>query len=180
MSHKITRFRDIPQFTRWGSWECDFSIDRLVFNLDEWVTTLGLELSPDFQRGNVWRSRQQVEFLEFFLRGGKTARVLYFNKPSWHNKVKTPYDDFVIVDGLQRLGAIRKFVQNEMRVFGSYFREFTDSIRITHTLKVHVNDLPTRAEVLQWYVDFNSGGTVHSAAEIARVRELIALEAQQG
>lgn len=38
---------------------------------------------------------------------------------------------------------------------------------------ISVNDLKTRAEVMQWYVDMNSGGTVHSAEEIDRVRSLI-------
>jgi hypothetical protein len=30
-----------------------------------------------------------------------------------------------------------------------------------------VNDLPTRAAVLQWYLDLNTGGVVHTSHEIA-------------
>jgi len=43
-------------------------------------------------------------------------------------------------------------------------------------MKINVNDLQTRAEVLQWYIDFNSGGVVHTAEEIARVKALLEKE----
>jgi len=36
-----------------------------------------------------------------------------------------------------------------------------------------VNNLKTRKEVLQWYIEFNSGGTVHTDAEIQRVKKLL-------
>jgi hypothetical protein len=73
--------------------------------------------------------------------------------------------------------AIRKFVDGEIPVFGYLIGEYTDSPRVaTQTLKIHINDLQTRKEVLQWYIDFNSGGTVHSDAEIERVKKLIEAE----
>jgi len=176
---KITRYQDIPQFTRWGQWEADFSVDRVIVNVDEWVAEQGLQLNPDFQRGHVWTRKQQIAYLEFFLRGGKTARVIYFNKPSWHNRAKTDYDDFVIVDGLQRLTAFRAFVNNEFKVFGSYCREFTDSLRMHQTVKININDLQSKAEVLQWYLEFNTGGTVHTSAEINKVKALLRAELKE-
>lgn len=36
-----------------------------------------------------------------------------------------------------------------------------------------VNDLKTEKEVLQWYVDMNSGGTPHTNEEIERVKKMI-------
>lgn len=173
---KYTKFADVPQFVQGGSWECDFSPDRVIVNVDEWVEKNGLDLDPDFQRGHVWTERQRRAFLEFFFRGGRTARVLCFNCPSWHKSATTDYDDFVIVDGLQRLTAIREFVENRLKVFGSYFREYEDSVRIHKTFKINVNDLQTRADVLRWYLDFNSGGVVHTKSEIERVRRLLEKE----
>ena len=38
---------------------------------------------------------------------------------------------------------------------------------------LNVNDLKTEKEVLQWYVDMNSGGTPHSNEEIERVKKMI-------
>lgn len=70
---KITRFDDIPPSTRSGQWECDFGLDRVVACVEEQQAEAGLNLDPDFQRGHVWTARQQVKFIEFLLRGGRTA-----------------------------------------------------------------------------------------------------------
>lgn len=175
---KITSFDAIPQFTRDGSYQADFSPQDMLGFIDRQVTEHGLIIDPDFQRGHVWTKAQQVAYIEFFLRGGKTGRVIYLNDPNWMNfRVTTKPGDFVLVDGKQRIHAWRRFLTNEIKAFGSYFREFTDQIHpMTQTMKINVNNLGTRKQVLQWYVDFNSGGTVHSKQEIERVRELIALE----
>lgn len=172
---KLTRFQDIPQFTRSGNWACDFGIDDVWSQIKKWQTPEqgSLDISPDFQRAHVWSEAQQIAWLEFFMRGGRTGRIFYFNHPGWMGLWK---GDFVIVDGKQRLEAVRRFTENEIQVFGSYRSEFTDRLRIHQSLKLHVNDLKTRAEVLQWYIEFNSGGTPHTDAEIARVRKLLDAE----
>jgi hypothetical protein len=43
----------------------------------------------------------------------------------------------------------------------------------TNTLIIHVNNLKTEKEVLQWYIDMNAGGTPHTTEEIDRVKKLI-------
>ena len=112
--------------------------------------------------------------MEFFLKGGKTGRVIYLNNPGWQGSYK---GDFVLVDGLQRLTAARRFLNNEIRVFGSLFNEYTDKMRMTCvTMKLNVNTLKTRKEVLKWYIDMNSGGTPHSSEEIRKVEALLAME----
>lgn len=169
------KFRDIPQFISDGSYRVDVSWEYMVEWLKRLVEEEGLQLNPDFQRGHVWTESQQIEFLEFILRGGKTGRTLYFNNPSWHrSKPVTGYNDFVCVDGLQRITAIQRFMNNEIPAFGLLYSEFegeTDLIR--HSMAININDLKTKKEVLQWYVQMNSGGTPHSSEEIARVKKLM-------
>ena len=175
MKNKITRFQDIPKFTDVGSYAVDYPLS----SIDRWVREsedeMGLNLCPDFQRGHVWTERQQQKYIEFLLRGGKTGRDVYFNCPGWHHQVRDgAYNEFVCVDGLQRITAIRKFTNNELKVFGSYYREYTDSLRIIQdTIRVHINDLKTRKAVLQWYLEMNSGGTPHTRTELNRVKDLI-------
>ena len=171
---KITRFKDIPQFTADGSWQADFDFNYLVKFINSNIEEEGLELNPDFQRGHVWTEEQQIKWIEFFLRGGKTGNIIYLNKPDWMGTVpEGAYNDFVCVDGLQRITAIQRFMKNEIPVFGSYYNEFEDSVRLAQTIKVNINNLKSKKEVLQWYIDMNSGGTPHSDEEIARVRSLI-------
>lgn len=169
------RFRDIPQFISDGSYQVNMSWEYMIEWLDRLVKEEGLQLNPDFQRGHVWTEEQQIKFLEFILQGGKTGRTLYFNDPYWHSvRPKTGYADFVCVDGLQRITAIQRFMNNEIPVFGMYHKDFegeTDLIR--HSMVLNVNDLKTKKEVLQWYIQMNAGGTPHSIEEIERVKKLM-------
>ena len=79
----------------------------------------------------------------------------------------------VIVDGKQRLQALTMFLNNEIKVFDSYFKEYTDRLRIHRTLKINVNNLTTKKDVLQWYLEMNGGGTPHTESELSKVRKLI-------
>lgn len=172
---KITKFKDIPQFTRDGHYQIDMNIKRIPAWVRDEQEDMGLQLNPEFQRGHVWTEEQQISWLEFFLRGGKSGNILYFNCPSYQYEVKNgEYNDFVCVDGLQRITAIQKFIDNKLKVFGSYFKEYEDpKILGRHTLRININDLKTEKEVLQWYIDMNSGGTPHTESEIERVRRMI-------
>jgi hypothetical protein len=174
------KFSDIPQYIETGNWECNYSLVRLVETIEDWCngidTNVKLEMNPDFQRGYVWNEKQQILFIESVLRGGaRNARVIYLNDPCWKTN-KSPYKDFVCVDGLQRYTAIKRFVNNEIKVFNCYYNQFEDNMRMKHDMKINVNDLPTRKDVLQWYIDMNEGGTVHTKGELEKVKTLIELE----
>ena len=89
----------------------------------------------------------------------------------------------LLLDGKQRLQAARLFIANKLPVFGGLYRkDFTwqgknlNSMPPLLSFTFYVNDLQTRAEILQFYLDLNAGGVVHSDAEIDRVRQLLAIE----
>lgn len=173
---KITRFRSIPRLTKYGNFQVNVELRDVPYMINKWQETedYNLQLNPDFQRGHVWTETQQIAYVEFLLRGGKAARTIYFNKPSWGGSgTLTDYDDFVCVDGLQRITAVLRFMNNEIRVFGSYYNEFEDRLPSDIELMFNVNNLQTKKEVLQWYIDMNTGGTPHTDEEIERVREMI-------
>lgn len=168
---------DIPMFTKESDYEVTVGLGHLESILKDYIDDYKLELNPDFQRGHVWTESQQIAYIEFLLRGGKTAKVIYFNCPYFRDYEPEKYDmDMVCVDGLQRLTAIRKFLNNEIRAFGYLLNEFEDAdvLKRKYSIRININDLKTRKEVLQWYLDFNIGGTIHIDEEIERVRNLLA------
>ena len=59
---KITKFRDIPQFTSDGCYQVNYPIISLVRYIEEEVETMGLQLNPEFQRGHVWTEEQQIAY----------------------------------------------------------------------------------------------------------------------
>lgn len=164
------KFSDIPQFIEAGSYCVDMPLKMIPKKIKEWQDELGLQLNPDFQRGHVWTEQQQIAFMEFILSGGESGKIIYFNHPGWMNDF---IGDFVCVDGLQRLTAIRRFFNNEIPVFGYFYSEFEDRLSSLVAMKFNVNRLKTKREVLQWYIEMNNGGTPHSAEEINRVKKLM-------
>ena len=172
---KITKFADIPQYTRGANYAVNVPwshLERALEAYNEGCTNLYLD--PDFQRGHVWSLDKKIAYVTYILRGGQGSREIKFNHPNWSNSVK---GDMVLVDGKQRLEAVRGFLRDEFPIYGSLFSEFTDELRIMRCDFVFkVNDLKTREEVLQWYLDLNSGGVVHTEEELNRVREMLEKE----
>ena len=173
------KFADIPKFTRPGNYQINIPISYLKNVLEDYKKDFGLQMNPDFQRGNVWSEEQQIAYVEYFLRGGRSSRIIYFNHPDFagfaNKDTDIPY--MVLVDGLQRLTAMLRFLDNEIPAFGCYFKDFEDTPRkIDYDFIFNVNNLQYRRDVLQWYIDMNSGGTVHSHEEITRVRKLLEAE----
>lgn len=163
------KFKDIPKLTNIGGYQVNINLKYLLSTLKGYEED-GLQYDPDFQRGHVWTEQQQIAFIEFLLRGGNTGRIIYFNHPGWMGNWK---GDFVVVDGLQRLTACKKFLNNEIPAFGHYYNEYEDRIPSDADLIFNVNNLKTRKEVLQWYIEFNSGGTIHTEEEINKVKKLL-------
>lgn len=138
----------------------------------------GVELNPDFQRGHVWTSEQKQLFMENVLRGvvSTSGLLIQFNCPNWDT------DNFVgdlprglqCIDGLQRITAVMDFLAGEVRPFGLTTDDLAgSSFSISgYRFRVAIHNFTWRADLLQHYLDLNTGGTPHSAEEIERVRKL--------
>lgn len=168
------RFRDLPKYPRAGY---DISVDWTDLERHlarDRVGSVPFIMEPDYQRGHVWSEEQQIAFVEYGLMGGENSMVITTNCPGWMADFRGPYE---LVDGLQRVTAVLRFMRNEIKAFGHYLREYEDRPRMTQgCFRWRVCDLPTRAEVLKLYLLINSGGVVHSPEEIARVRALLETE----
>lgn len=154
-------------------------------HLDNFSKYTIIELDPEFQRAHVWTPEKQSAYIEFVLRGGRSALEIYFNCPliSGHYKdgndphAKTLY----LVDGKQRMESVRAFLRDEVEVFGGYrFSDFTDPHAITGmggpAFTWYINDLPKYSDLLKWYIDINAGGVAHTPEEIDKVRVMLKRE----
>lgn len=197
----IMKFGDIKMLTPSGSYEVNTPLDHLPNAIDRYIEEYGLQLCPDFQRGHVWTRKQQIDYVEFFLRGGMSGRVVYFNHPNWMSfREPKPgeYNDMVCVDGLQRITALLLFARGGLPAFGHYvnpatnehpqecphlppvevgpgpfFEDWVRMARAGDNFRININNLKTRDMVLRWYIELNSGGTPHTEAELAKVKKLL-------
>lgn len=168
-------WNEIPQFISTEScYHVNYGLVGYVKWIEEEQKELNLQLNPDFQRGHVWTEAQQQKYIEYILMGGKSGRTFYFNWPSSRICHELDYNDYVCVDGLQRTTAIQKFIHNELKVFGQFYKDFGKELgRTEYSLNIRVNDLQSKKDVLTWYVEMNEGGTPHSKDEIERVKNMI-------
>ena len=102
--------------------------------------------------------------------------ILYLNAPGWS---RGDLGSYVLVDGLQRLTAALAFLRSEIPAFGYLRSEYTGTMRL-HSPRFRwiINNLKTRADVLQWYLEMNTGGVVHTNSELDRVRALLEEESK--
>jgi hypothetical protein len=173
------RFRDIPQFTKAARYGVDVDWHYLENHLTGWAEyPNGIDLDPDFQRAHVWSEGQQRAYVEHVLRGGWASRQILFNCIGWNTLSEC--GPIVLVDGKQRLEAVRKFLRNELSIFEGYKRnDFTDRLNpLTASFRICVNDLPSREAVLKWYLELNTGGTPHSDTDIDKVQQMLEAEMQ--
>lgn len=168
------KFRDIKTFPR-CPYRWDVSWSHLEFHIERDLKSGFLDLNPDFQRAHVWTTEQQSSYVEYILRGGTSGKELYFNCPGYQlDSMEGPY---VVVDGKQRLEAVRKFMLGKVPAFGQFRTEYSDSPNmLIARFSWNIAELQTRAEVLEWYLNFNAGGTVHTKQELDRVRRLLRKE----
>ena len=180
----MPRYRDIKPFVRDACYHVTVGwnyLERWLEGLKERIETDGktiaydgLVLCPDFQRGHVWTPAQQTAYVEYILRAGASGKNIYLNNPTWGHGYSEPT---VVVDGLQRITAVQQFIAGNVPAFGLRSNDWEGRIPDHCHFDAYVHNLATRAEVLEWYIGINAGGTPHAPTEIERVRTLLKAEA---
>jgi hypothetical protein len=168
------RFKDIKHFTKSAEYHTTVPWDYIEKTLARYNENGLMELDSEFQRAHVWDETRQSRYVEYILKGGKSSRDIYWNQRGWMRKWDGP---LYLVDGKQRLQAVRKFLLGELSIFGNLtINDFSDSVPWDASFEFHVNDLQTYGEVLQWYLDLNDGGIAHTPEELGKVRQLLEQE----
>ena len=138
-----------------------------------WIEEHECNLDPSWQRFHVWNTYQQRRYIEWCLKGGASGREFYFNDPDWF---KGERGKMVLVDGKQRIRAIERFMHDELEVFGGVKRSnFKKRLGMQSCCGclINVNDFKKESEVIQWYIDNNSGGSAHTEDEIVKAKVLL-------
>lgn len=135
--------------------------ERLQKYSDGW----GLVLDPPFKGVHSWTILQQTAFIEDLLTGGFGSANILFNCPNWLTpKCRGP---IVLVDGAQRLKAIRAFLGGQIKIFQHYtYDDFEPMEALRFNAFFHINNLATEREVIDWYISLNKGYIVHDPLEL--------------
>ncbi len=70
------KFKDIPQFTSDGNYQCDTPWDYLLDAIQRYIDEYHLDMNPDFQRGHVWDDAKRIAYVETSEEIEKVKRLL--------------------------------------------------------------------------------------------------------
>ena len=165
------KYEDIPKFPH-----ANYKVNIPFNQIERWISEnekhFDVQIQPDFQRGYVWSEFQQTSYLEFLLREGRSGKDILWNVTNWMNGNEGK--EMVLVDGQQRLGAVRKFMRNELKVFGFLKNEFEGKFPILqYDLVFHVNNPKTKKEVIEWYLALNTGGSIHTKEDLKPAYDIL-------
>lgn len=170
---KYTNFQEIPERMK-AYYQLDMELRSLKDHIERWTEKFNLQLNPDFQRGHVWTEEQQIAYVEFLLTDpdrDKSTQVV-FNCPGWMGP-RWKYQ-MVCVDGLQRITACLRFLNNEIPAYETYYKDYTGWV--TGKLQLVVGAFEKKSDVLKWYLEINAKGTPHTDEELDRVKAMLQAE----
>lgn len=148
----------------------------------------GFELQPEYQRDiNRWTREQQVAYVEHVALGGETGcnvTAVHIGPRQFHyteaadGKLVLP--GYSMLDGLQRITAVRAFMHDEfpvltaIRPVGFLASQFArDAWRTDFRFVWSTVTVPTVRDVLKLYLRYNRGGTPHTRDDFRRVKEML-------
>jgi len=165
-------FRNIKQIPI-PVYSIDVPLSHVKWQLDEWnndIKDFKIDFNPIYQRDHVWNENQQILYIEHILKHGIGGRDTYWNCPGWNRNWKGTLE---LVDGKQRITAILRFLTDDLKIYGYYYSQYSDkNALLTNTIKFHINNLVEYNDIIQWYLDLNSG-VAHTNDELDRVRKLL-------
>lgn len=169
-------YRQVPVYTS-AKYRVDVGWHDLERQLEHYgdSTLYQMDLDPDFQRGHVWSKAQQIAYVEHALRGGKSSMELQFNCAGWFGDWRGP---LYLVDGKQRLTAALGWLHDEVPAWGTVCSRWEPIDYDVH-FGFNINDLNTKVEVMNWYLQLNEGGVVHTSGELQKVHDMIAEERER-
>lgn len=167
------------------------SLSRLEEQLKSLNQIMPLELDADFQRTYVWTTEQKIAFVENLLRRKVKSASILFNQYGYNlsldqlNQIDSDIaGKFICVDGKQRLSACLDFVQGKLALFDGQLT-YADlmsnqkiKLRILEHRFAHLRfcflNFESKRDLLNFYLELNSGGTVHSEQDLNKVKEILA------
>lgn len=142
-----------------------------------WIAGGELDFDADYQRGYVWGSEEQQNFLNVVISGFPIGMVALAKAPDWCER-PLPYIE--VVDGKQRLTTLKKFITNEIPITLNdgpiYWRDMTRAEQLAFgrpSLPAVVLDGVSYKDRLAYFMAVNFTGVPQSEQHKRHVMQLL-------
>jgi len=127
----------------------------------------GIDLTPEYQRGNVWTNEQEVALIDSIFKNVDIGKFTIIRLP-----YKSNSDLNEMLDGKQRLTALMRFFEDRFTYQGKVFSEMTLRER-GHFKRYHIKygeiQNLTEEQKLRFFLHLNTSGTPMDPEHLARV-----------
>lgn len=136
----------------------------------------GIDLNPEYQRGNVWTHDQKVALIDSIFKNVDIGKFAVIKRP-WGNNPSKPLTPklYEMLDGKQRLTAIWEFYCGRFKYKGKYFYELhpRDRSHFKHyTISYAETNPMTDEQKYRYFLKLNTTGTPVDPEHLNKVRDL--------
>lgn len=148
--------------------------------LNYYFNRYGIDLEPEYQRGNVWTPEQKVKLIDSIYHNvdiGKFAII----KRNWGSNSNEPAQPqlYEMLDGKQRLTALIEFFTGQFKYKGKYYHElcWTDKNQFkNYHISVAETSPLTNAQKYRYFLKLNTTGTPVCKNHMERVAGMLQKE----
>lgn len=161
-----------PMFTKLDETRLNFSqrqIDSLLMSYYRW----NLDMSPEYQRGNVWTQAEKELLIESIFENRDIGKFVIVMRPyaPW------PAPHAEILDGKQRLTALIEFYENRLTYKGRLFNDlhWRDQCHIKRycIAWAELGENTNRKQKLEYFLKLNVAGIPQDPKHIEFVEKLL-------
>jgi hypothetical protein len=136
----------------------------------------GIDLEPEYQRGNVWSKQQKYDLIDSVFRNIDIGKFAVIKRP-WGKNPNVPATPklYEMLDGKQRLTALFEYYMGRFKYRGLYFYELChrDKGHFKHYSVSYAESAPlTKEQKYRYFLKLNTTGTPVDINHIKKVREL--------
>lgn len=151
--------------------------------MNYYFSKYGIDLEPEYQRGNVWDLEQKRALIDSVFRNIDIGKLAIIKRP-WGpdgNKPATP-KLYEMLDGKQRLTALIEYYTGQFTYRGKYFHELCwgDKGHFKYyTVSIAETDPLTKEQKYRYFLKLNTTGTPVDAEHMAKVAGLLQKEIEK-
>ena len=131
----------------------------------------GIDMSPDYQRGNVWGLEDKVKLIDSIFNNVDIGKFTFIKLP-----FKSESPAYEILDGKQRITALVEFLENRFQYKGIFYKDLSltdqdhfDGYCISYA---ETSENITQKQKYKYFLKLNVSGHVQSKEHIEYVQKL--------
>ena len=162
------------EFAQWDSekYRLNFMQQSMSSLLNK-IYSFGVDFEPDYQIGYVWSLEDKQELISSIFQGLDIGKFVFVVLP-WRASTAPCYE---ILDGKQRLSAIKEFKESRFKFNGLYWHELSNKDRNFFTeIPISVAEIregSSRENIINQFIRLNSFGKVMDKSHLDTVKNML-------